>query len=149
MAKRPHVLILNGPNLNMLGDREPDVYGTATLAQIAVDCEEYAEELGMTVDFRQSNSEGDLITLIQQFRDKGHGIIVNAGAYTHTSIALHDTLKMADLPVVEVHLTNIYRREPFRHQSYISYVAKGVIAGFGAHGYIMALDAMKNLLDGA
>ena len=149
MAEKHHVLILNGPNLNMLGEREPDLYGSTTLAEIAVDCEEYADELEMTVDFRQSNNEGDLITLIQQFKSKGDGIIINAGAYSHTSIALHDALKMIDMPIIEVHLSNIFARESFRHHSYISSVANGTITGFGAYSYIMAIDAIKNLIDNA
>jgi 3-dehydroquinate dehydratase-2 len=149
VTDKHHVLILNGPNLNMLGEREPALYGTTTLAEIAVDCEEYAAELGITIDFRQSNSEGDLVTLIQQAKNKNDGLIINAGAYAHSSIAIHDALKMVDLPVIEVHLTNIYARESFRHHSYIAPVAHGTITGFGAHGYIMAIDAMKNLIDNA
>ena len=141
------VLILNGPNLNMLGVREPAVYGSQTLDELEAACHERAEALGLVIDFRQSNSEGELIGWIQQARTANDGIIVNAGAYSHTSIALLDALALAELPVVEVHLTNIFRRESFRHHSYVSTVAKGVICGLGAHGYLLALDAMAAILD--
>jgi 3-dehydroquinate dehydratase II len=143
------VLILNGPNLNMLGLREPAIYGTQTLDDIESLCQERAEDLGLSVDFRQSNLEGELVTWIQQARGEHDGIIINAAAYTHTSIAIPDALASVDLPVVEVHLSNIYKREPFRHHSYISPVARGVICGFGAAGYVMALDAMAGILDNA
>ena len=131
----------------MLGVREPDVYGFKNLESIAVECEGYAEELGITIDFRQSNQEGELVTIVQGARDNYSGIIINAGAYTHTSIALHDALKIADMPIIEVHISNIFAREKFRHHSYIAPLAQGVICGFGGHGYIMALDAMRALLD--
>ncbi|MGY8796774.1 MAG: type II 3-dehydroquinate dehydratase [Woeseiales bacterium] len=125
-----NILILNGPNLNMLGSREVDIYGHDTLADI---------------DFRQSNSEADLVNWIQEARTGHHGIIINAGAYTHTSIAILDALKIAELPVVEVHLSNIFRREAFRSESYVSQAANGMIAGFGSQGYLLALDAMQKL----
>jgi 3-dehydroquinate dehydratase-2 len=148
LAKQRHnVLILNGPNLNMLGVREPDVYGFQNLSAIALECEEYAGELGLTIDFRQSNHEGELVTIIQQARDNCSGLIINAGAYTHTSIALHDALKILDAPVIEVHLSNPYAREAFRHKSYISPLARGVICGFGGQSYILALNALRALLD--
>lgn len=148
MAKNRHnILILNGPNLNMLGVREPDVYGFKSLNAIAAECEAYAAELGMSVDFRQSNHEGELVTMIQEARDGYAGVIINPAAYTHTSIALLDALKLLDIPVVEVHLSNIYKREAFRHHSYVSTVAQGTISGFGGHGYILALDALRALLD--
>lgn len=148
MAKQRHnILILNGPNLNMLGVREPEVYGFKNLSAIALECEEYASELGCSIDFRQSNHEGELVTIIQEARGTCAGVIINAGAYSHTSIALLDALKMLEIPVIEVHITNIHKRESFRHHSYVSQVAQGVICGFGGHGYILALDAMRALLD--
>lgn len=148
MAKKRHnILILIGPNLNMLGVREPDIYGFKSLSQIALECQEYAEELGFTIDFRQSNHEGELVTMIQEARENAEGVIINAAAYSHTSIAILDALKILECPIVEVHGTNIYKREAFRHHSYVSTVATGTISGFGGHGYILALDAMRALLD--
>lgn len=147
MALEPSVLILNGPNLNMLGVREPSVYGTETLDDIEALCQERAERLGLAVDFRQSNHEGELVSWIHQARTDHDAIVINAGAYTHTSVALLDALTLTELPVVEVHLSNVFRREPFRHHSYISAVAKGVICGFGSQGYLMALDAVARLID--
>jgi 3-dehydroquinate dehydratase-2 len=140
---------LNGPNLNMLGVREPEVYGFQSLGDIENDCEEYAGELGFDIDFRQSNNEGELVTAIQQARGAFAGVIINAGAYTHTSIAIHDALKVLEVPVIEVHLSNPQARESFRHHSYISPLAKGTICGFGGHGYILALNALRSLLDEA
>lgn len=148
MAKQRHnILILNGPNLNMLGVREPDVYGFKNLPTIALECEEYAGELGFEIDFRQSNHEGELVTILQESRETCAGVIINAAAYSHTSVAIHDALKLLEVPVIEVHLTNIYKREAFRQHSYVSPVAHGVICGFGGHGYILALDAMRALID--
>jgi len=141
------VLILNGPNLNMLGVREPHIYGSMTLADLESACQERADQLGLAIDFRQSNHEGELVSWIQQARTQNDGIIINAGAYTHTSVAIMDALILAELPVIEVHLSNIFKREPFRHHSYISGVAKGMICGFGPQGYLLALDAMLNILD--
>lgn len=145
MTERPEILILNGPNLNMLGVREPAIYGSQTLVDIEEMCVERAELLGLGVDFRQSNYEGELVTIIQKARDDHDGIILNAGAYTHTSVAIHDALSLTDLPVIELHLSNVFKRESFRHHSYISDVAVGVICGFGAKGYLVALDAMAEL----
>lgn len=148
MAKQRHsVLILNGPNLNMLGVREPDIYGFKNLDAIALECKEYAGELGLVIDFRQSNHEGELVTLIQEARDSAAGIIINGGGYAHTSVALLDALKMLEIPVIEVHLSNTFKRESFRRHSYISEAAQGVICGFGGHSYILALDAMRALLE--
>lgn len=144
---RHNILILNGPNLNMLGMREPEVYGFKTLSTIALECEEYAGELGFSIDFRQTNSEGEMVTILQDSRETCGGVIINAGAYSHTSIAIHDALKLLEIPVIEVHLSNIYKRESFRHASYVAPLARGVICGFGGHGYILALDAMRALLD--
>ncbi|WP_109121237.1 type II 3-dehydroquinate dehydratase [Azospirillum sp. TSO22-1] len=146
MAIDASVLVLNGPNLNMLGVREPHIYGSLTLDDLEAACQERAEQLGLTIDFRQSNHEGELVTWIQQARTEHDGIVINAGAYTHTSVAIMDALILAELPVVEVHLSNIFKREPVRHHSYITGVAKGMICGFGPHGYLLALDAMQRIL---
>lgn len=146
MAEQATILILNGPNLNMLGVREPDVYGSETLADIEAACRKRAKALGVSVDFRQSNNEGELVTWIQDARESADALIINAGAFTHTSVALLDALTILDIPVIELHLSNIYAREPFRHQSYISRAADGLICGFGAQGYDLALDAVNRLL---
>lgn len=140
------VLILNGPNLNMLGTREVEIYGRETLADIEAKCRAHGTSLGLEVDFRQSNAEAELVTWIQQARGQVAALILNAGAYTHTSIAILDALKMLDVPAIEVHLSNIFQREPFRAESYVSRAAKGVIAGFGGHGYRLALDAISQLI---
>jgi 3-dehydroquinate dehydratase-2 len=142
----PAILVLNGPNLNMLGRREPDIYGRDTLADVEAACVARAAELGLTVDFRQSNGEGELVGWIQEARERHRGIIINAGAYTHTSIAILDALLAAEKPVIEVHLSNPYRRESFRHRSYVSRAANGLICGLGLEGYRLALDAMARLL---
>lgn len=130
----------------MLGAREPDIYGHDTLDDVEQACREHAQELELSIDFRQSNSEGELITWVQQARDGHIAIIINAAGYSHTSVALMDALKSCGVPVVEVHLSNVYQRESFRHHSYISQAAEGVIAGFGAQGYLLALDALAMLL---
>jgi len=140
------VYVLNGPNLNLLGLREPAIYGKDTLDDLERACAAKAKALGMTSDFRQTNVEGELVTWIQEARTKACGIIINAAAYTHTSVAVHDALKASDVPVIEVHLSNIYKREPFRHHSYVSPAANGVICGFGQHGYELALDALSRIL---
>jgi 3-dehydroquinate dehydratase-2 len=143
------ILILNGPNLNLLGVREPATYGRETLADIEEACLERAAELDLAIDFRQSNHEGQLVDWIQEARESAQGIILNAGGYTHTSIAILDALRASEVPAVEVHLSNIHRREPFRRHSYVSEAAHGVIVGFGAHGYLLALEAMARLIDAA
>ena len=143
------ILVLNGPNLNLLGVREPATYGTDTLADIEEACLERAAELEVSVDFRQSNHEGQLVDWIQEARESADGIIINAGAYTHTSIAVLDALRAAALPVIEVHLSNIHRRESYRRHSYVSEAAQGMICGFGAHGYLLALEAMARLIEAA
>ncbi len=139
------IYVLNGPNLNMLGTREPAVYGSETLADLKVRCEAAAKAHGQTIEFRQSNSEGELVGWIQEARGAASGIVLNAGAYTHTSIAILDALQAAELPVVEVHLSNIFKREAFRHHSYVSPVANGVICGLGGKGYSLAIEAMAEL----
>jgi 3-dehydroquinate dehydratase-2 len=140
MAKS--IYVLNGPNLNLLGTREPEVYGKETLDDLRQRCERKAKSLGFVVDFRQSNLEGELVTWIQEARTEAAGLIVNAGALTHTSIAMLDALLACPVPSVEVHLSNIFAREPFRHRSYISQAAKGVICGFGGLGYELAIEAL-------
>jgi 3-dehydroquinate dehydratase-2 len=143
------VYVLNGPNLNMLGLREPHIYGAETLDDVRAMSETHAQQLGMTVSFRQSNSEGELVTWIQEARTAACGIIINAGAYTHTSVAILDALMAAEVPVVEVHLSNIFRREAFRHHSYVSPAAFGVLCGFGPKGYLLALDGLHARLAAA
>ncbi len=137
------VLILNGPNLNLLGTRQPDVYGSTTLADIEEICHEHAQTIDISVSFQQSNHEGVLVDAIHAARGTHSGIILNAGAYTHTSIALMDAIASVELPAIELHLSNVHAREEFRHQSYIAKVCVGIICGFGAHGYVLAMDAMK------
>lgn len=139
----PLIMILNGPNLNLLGTREPEVYGKTTLAQIENACRDAASEAGHAIDFRQSNHEGELVDWIQEARQSAAAIIINAGALTHTSIAIHDALKAFTGPIVEVHLSNVFAREPFRHHSYISGVASGVICGLGMEGYLAAIRCLS------
>ena len=136
------IYVLNGPNLNLLGSREPEVYGRETLSDVQARCERKAASLGLSVEFRQSNHEGELVAWIQEARQKASGLIVNAGAFTHSSIAMLDALLASELPCVEVHLSNIFRRESFRHNSYISKGATGVICGFGPLGYELAIEAL-------
>ena len=147
MGNTPKILILNGPNLNTLGTRQPEVYGTATLGDIEAACRKRAKSLGLSIDFRQSNGEGELVDWIQEARGAADGILINPGAYSHTSVAILDALLAVELPVVEVHLSNIHKRESFRRHSYVSQAARGVICGFGPHGYVMALDALAELID--
>ncbi len=141
------VLIVNGPNLNLLGKREPEIYGHTTLADIEDLCTRQATALGLTFDFMQSNHEGEMIDAIQKAAGRHSGIIINAAAYTHTSVALMDAIKAVGLPCIEVHLSNIFSREAYRHKSYISSVAAGVICGFGAKGYVLALEALADTFD--
>lgn len=148
MPSSPVILVLNGPNLNMLGVRQPEIYGSATLGDIEAACRERADALGLTLDFRQSNIEGELVAWLHEARDVADGIVINAGAYTHTSIALLDALTICELPVIEVHISNIFAREEFRHHSYISRAAQGVICGLGPDGYLYALDALARTLRG-
>ncbi len=141
------ILILNGPNLNILGTREPKVYGSQSLADIEGLYQAKAAGLGLNIDFRQSNSEGELVDWIQTAAKDHEAIILHAGAYTHTSIAILDALRASGLPIIEVHLSNIFQREEYRHISYVSEAANGVICGFGSKGYELALDATKTLID--
>jgi 3-dehydroquinate dehydratase-2 len=140
------IFLLNGPNLNLLGLRQPEVYGRATLADVAAACEALARDLGLTLRVHQSNHEGQIIDWIHEAREAGAGIVINPGAFTHTSIAILDALNAFDGPVLEVHISNIHRREAFRHHSYVSTRADGVIAGFGTEGYLLALRRMATLL---
>lgn len=139
------LFVLNGPNLNALGKREPGIYGGQTLADIEVLCKTEGEKLGFAVDFRQSNHEGDLVDWIHEAGDVAAGIAINAGAYTHTSIALHDAIRAIKIPVVELHLSNVHAREEFRHKSMIAPAVKGVICGFGAQSYVLALNALSSI----
>jgi len=139
------IAILNGPNLNLLGTREPEIYGNTTLAEIEGMCREAAVKQGFNVDFKQSNHEGNLIDWVQQAGREAVGIIINAAGYTHTSVALHDALKAVRIPVIEVHLSDPKARETFRHYSYIEPVAKKTICGHGAKGYVMAIEALAGL----
>ena len=136
----PTVVVLNGPNLNLLGEREPEVYGHETLADVEALCRKAASLAGLAVDFRQSNHEGVLVDWVHELRESAAGIVVNAGAYTHTSIALRDALVTVPGPVVEVHLTNVHAREEFRHRSYLADVATAVVAGLGPAGYAAAVE---------
>ena len=141
------IIILNGPNLNLLGEREKSQYGTFTLKDIEKNCNDYANKNHIELTLFQSNIEGELVDKIQTSRENQDGLIINAGGYTHTSVAIHDALKILKIPIIELHISNIYNREEFRHKSLISKVAKGIICGFGANGYIMSLNAMKKLLE--
>ena len=140
------IIILNGPNLNLLGEREKSQYGSITLKNIEKNCKDFAEKNKIDLSMYQSNIEGELIEKIQASRKSHHGLIINAGGYTHTSVALHDALKILKMPIIELHISNIYNREEFRHKSLISKLAKGIICGFGTDGYIMSLEAMNRYL---
>ena len=140
------IFVLNGPNLNLLGTREPEIYGRDTLDNIRSRCERKAASLGHSVDFRQSNHEGELVSWVQEARDKASGVIINAGAFTHTSIATLDAMLATGLPCVEVHLSNIFRRENFRHNSYISRGAHGLVCGFGPLSYELGIEALAETI---
>jgi 3-dehydroquinate dehydratase-2 len=144
MTKPVHVL--NGPNLNLLGTREVEIYGSETLAGIEQRCRAAAERLGLSILFAQTNGEGELVSLVQRAGLEASGVVLNAAAYTHTSLALHDALKMLGVPLVEIHLSNVYKREPIRHKSFVSSLATGVICGFGPFGYELALEAIARLV---
>lgn len=146
MAQKKKILMLNGPNLNLLGTRQPEIYGTLTLEQIEKKVRALAQELGVEVDFRQSNSEGELVTWIQQAAQKFAAIVINPAAYTHTSLAMRDAISAVGIPTVEIHISNIHKREPFRHHSFIAEVAVGQITGFGLQSYLLGLRAaVENL----
>ena len=140
------IIILNGPNLNLLGEREKSQYGSFTLKDIEFSCKDFADKNNIDLSMFQSNIEGELIDRIQNSRKEQNGLIINAGGYTHTSVAIHDALKILKIPIIELHISNIYNREEFRHNSLISKVAKGIICGFGIDGYIMALKAINKYL---
>ena len=141
------IIILNGPNLNLLGEREKNQYGNFTLKDIENSCTNFAKKNNLDVTFYQSNIEGELVEKIQKARNEQNGLIINAGGYTHTSVAIHDALKILNIPIIELHISNIYNREDFRHKSFVSKVAKGVVCGFGLEGYLMALEGMRNFLN--
>ncbi len=143
----PLILVLNGPNLNMLGTREPDIYGVQTLDDLETLCAETAEGLGLAIECRQSNIEGELITWVQEARERAAGLIINPAGYSHSSIALMDALLALEIPVIEVHLSNIHKRESFRQHSYASRAANGVICGLGFAGYRLALIALSDILE--
>ena len=141
------IIILNGPNLNLLGEREKSQYGSFPLREIEQTCNNFAKKNELKISFYQSNIEGELVEIIQNSRKDQDGVIINAGGYTHTSVAIHDALKILKIPIIELHISNIYNREDFRHKSLISNVAKGVICGFGFDGYLMAVKALKKILE--
>jgi 3-dehydroquinate dehydratase-2 len=141
------IIILNGPNLNLLGEREKEKYGNISLKDIESDCKEFAKKNEIDLSLFQSNIEGEIVEEIQKARVNQNGLIINAGGYTHTSIAIHDALKILKIPIIELHITNIYNREEFRHKSLISKLATGILCGFGTNGYIMALKATKEYLN--
>jgi 3-dehydroquinate dehydratase II len=146
LARTAVILVLNGPNLNLLGSRQPEIYGRDSLADIEKSCRRRAGELGVGLEFRQSNHEGELIDWIQQARGKTAGIVINPAGYSHSSVAMLDALVACELPVIEVHLSNIFKREAFRHHSFVSEAARGVICGLGPRGYLLALDALADII---
>ena len=141
-----NIIIINGPNLNLLGEREQSQYGSITFEELKKNCSNKAKELGVNVDFTQSNIEGEIVTSIQDARNKYDGIIINAAGFTHTSVSIRDALSIFKKPIIELHISNIYKREEFRHKSLLSDIATGVICGMGANGYILAINAMHDLL---
>lgn len=141
------VYVLNGPNLNLLGKRQPEIYGSETLADVEVDCRKQAAALSLDIRFRQSNREYEIIDWIHEAREVAGGIVINPAAFTHTSVAILDALNTCEFPIIEVHISNVHKREPFRHHSYVSGVASGVIAGFGTQGYTLALQRLAKLID--
>ena len=140
------IIILNGPNLNLLGEREKNQYGSFTLKDVEKHCNDYANQNDIELSLFQSNVEGELVTQIQKAREDKDGLIINAGGYTHTSVAIHDALKILKIPIIELHISNIYNREEFRHKSLISKIATGIICGLGSKGYVIALDAINNYI---
>ncbi len=146
MPEQPTIYILNGPNLNLLGEREPEIYGRETLDEIGKTCVSAGAAAGLMVVFRQSNHEGELVSWIQEARKAAVGLILNAGAYSHTSVAILDALRAFESPVIEVHLSNPYRRESFRRHSYVSKAATGIVCGLGSHGYVLAIEGLARLI---
>jgi len=140
------ILVINGPNLNLLGTREKEKYGNASLADIQKKCEAHCKKIDLQIDFKQSNVEGEIVNFIQNAKEKHQGIIINAGGYTHTSVAILDALLAVKKPTIELHITNIYKREDFRHKSLISKAADGIICGLGVDGYIMAINGIKKII---
>ena len=140
------IIIINGPNLNLLGEREKEKYGNVTLKQIEKECKNFAKKENIQITFKQSNIEGKIVDYIQDSRKKFHGLIINAAGYTHTSVSIRDALMILTIPIVELHITNIYNREEFRHKSLISKVARSIICGFGTQGYILALQGLKETI---
>src|SRR5580692_12245906 len=143
----PIVVVLNGPNLNLLGKREPEIYGRETLADVEADCRRVGTELGLAIEFHQSNREYEIIDWIHEARERAGGIVINPAAFTHTSVAILDALATCEFPIIEVHISNVHKREAFRHHSYVSTIASGVIAGFGTQGYPLALQRLARLID--
>ena len=141
-----NILIINGPNLNLLGEREKDKYGNSSIEEIKKNCSSFSKDHNINVSFFQSNVEGEIVNEIQNSRNNQDSLIINAGGYTHTSVAIHDALKILKIPIIELHITNIFKREDFRHKSLISNVADGIICGLGAEGYTLALKASINLI---
>ena len=141
------ILVINGPNLNLLGTREKEKYGQSTLKDIQNKCEDHAKTVGLEIDFKQSNVEGEIVNFVQDARDKYDGIVINAGGYTHTSVAILDALLAVKKPTIELHITNIYKREDFRHKSMISKAADGIICGLGVKGYVVALEGIKEIIN--
>ena len=141
-----NIIIINGPNLNLLGEREQSQYGSITFDELKKNCSNKAKEIGVNIDFTQSNIEGEIVTFIQDARNKYDGIIINAAGFTHTSVSIRDALSIFKKPIIELHISNIYKREEFRHKSLLSDIATGVICGMGANGYILAINAMHDLL---
>ena len=145
----PTIYVLNGPNLNLLGKRQPDIYGRETLADVEAECRRVGAELGLDIVFKQSNREHEIIDWIHEAREAAKGIVINPAAFTHTSVAILDALHAFEGPILEVHISNVHKREPFRHHSYVSSVAAGVIAGFGTQGYGLSLQRMARLIKNA
>ncbi len=141
-----NIIVINGPNLNLLGEREQSQYGTIKYEDLKNECLKYSKELGINVDFKQSNIEGEIVTEIQNARKNYQGLIINAAGFTHTSVAIRDAITIFKKPSIELHISNIYKREEFRHKSMISDVVTGIICGLGSNGYILAINAMQNLL---
>tara|TARA_S200000501_G_scaffold190454_1_gene179393 strand:- start:21 stop:461 length:441 start_codon:yes stop_codon:yes gene_type:complete len=140
------IIVINGPNLNLLGEREKDKYGSVTIEDVKNECLAFSKKNNLELDFFQSNIEGEIVEAIQKARKNKDGVIINAGGYTHTSVAIHDALKILKIPIIELHITNIYNREEFRHKSLISKIVTGIICGFGTNGYTLALDAIKKII---